>query len=151
MSHQRSRGGRRPRGGAAAAELGIVLSILFFVTVGILDFARLFYYYETIATCARNGALWASDPSSQSQSPYATASAAALADAGNLSPTPTVDSPYYATSASGAVTSTSTAPLTSGYVRVTVHGQFQTLFGFRGYPHTMTLSRSVVMKIIPSS
>jgi hypothetical protein len=138
--------------------LAIVLSILFFVTVGILDFARLFYSYETLATCARNGALYASDPGSQSKSPYyvsgnilTSTSNAALADAGSLSPTPTVDGPYYANSASGALTSTSTTALTSGYVRVTVHGQFQTLFGFPGYPHTLTLSRSVVMEIVPSS
>jgi Flp pilus assembly protein TadG len=149
MSSQRSRSRRGSRGGAAAAELAIVLSLLFFLTVGILDFARLFFYYETLATCACNGALWASDPSSPSKSPYATVSLAALADASNLSPTPTVDTPHYDTSAGGTFGSTDSTGKT--YVKVTVHGQFQTLFGFPGVPNNLTLSRSVVMEIVPSS
>ena len=75
--YRRRRGEDHRRRGAAAAELGLVVPILVFMCVGIVDFARLIYYYEIIATCAENGALWASDPAAQALSPYATVTAAA--------------------------------------------------------------------------
>src|SRR5271169_6272143 len=80
-----------PRHGGAAAELALMLPVLTFVFIVAIDFCRLFYHYNVITNCARNGALWLSDPLANgtvtpSQSPYATYQAAALADANYLNP-----------------------------------------------------------------
>jgi hypothetical protein len=115
--------------------------------IAAVDFGRCFYAYNTLATCARNGALWACDPTSPSQSPYATVTAAAQADAGgNLSPLPTVDAPTYASTPGGTYGST---VISNGYVKVTVHWTFTTLITYPGLPHTTNLTRSVVMRMLP--
>ena len=51
-----------PRRGGAAAELALLLPVLSFILIVAIDFCRLFYAYNVITNCARNGALWASDP-----------------------------------------------------------------------------------------
>ena len=49
----------------AAAELALLLPVLTFVFIVAIDFCRLFYAYNVITNCARNGALWQSDPHCQ--------------------------------------------------------------------------------------
>ena len=98
------------RKGAAAVELAILLPFLAFLFVVAVDFGRVFYYSLTIENCARNGALYGSDPFEPAQSTYATVSDAALADAGNIQPPPTITS----------VNGTDTAG--NKYVEVTVGG-----------------------------
>ena len=78
-----NRGGRR-RGGAAA-ELAVLAPLLLFVLIVAIDFCRLFFDYTIITNAARNGALYASDPSLPSRS-TPDFQAAALADANNLNP-----------------------------------------------------------------
>jgi hypothetical protein len=51
-----------------------------------VDFGRIFYYTSVIEACARNGALWASDVTGQTTSPYTNLTDAATADAAGLSP-----------------------------------------------------------------
>src|SRR5262245_31310609 len=80
------------RRGAAAVEMAVLLPFLAFLFVIGVDWARIFYYSITVANCARNGALYASDLYSVVPSPYASMTDAALADAPNLSPQPTVTS-----------------------------------------------------------
>src|SRR6516165_3436704 len=75
-----------PRQAAAAVELALLLPMLTFLLAITVDFARLYYPWETITNCARNGALWMCDPVTQSTSKYATVDAAARADATNLDP-----------------------------------------------------------------
>src|SRR5438477_7483392 len=87
---------RSRRRGVAAVELAVLLPFLAFLFVIAVDWSRIFYYSLTVSNCARNGALYAADPYSTTIRPYSSIDAAALADAPNLSPTPTV------TSASGA-------------------------------------------------
>ncbi len=63
------------RQGGAAAELALMLPVLTFILIVAIDFCRLFYAYNVITNCARNGALWQSGPYSNStlppsQSPY---------------------------------------------------------------------------------
>src|SRR5262245_4255366 len=140
---------REARRGAALAEMAIVLPILLFLMVAIIDYARLSYQLTTITTCARNGALWASDPASQAQSPYANLTAAARADATNLSTQPTVDAPMYSATAAGPYTSTT--PISNGYVEVTVRWTFTTLITYPGIPHTKDLVRSVRMRMLPAA
>ena len=138
-----TRGGRR-RGGAAA-ELVVVAPLLFFVLIVAIDFCRLFFDYAIITNAARNGALWASDqhangmvPNSMvppSWSPYATVQDAALADANNLSSTPTVLPPTYGTDGQGDPTAS-----------VTVQYQFNMISTYLGFSN-VNLSRQVTMPV----
>src|SRR5689334_6411385 len=84
--------GRAERQGAAAVELALLLPLLAFLLVLTIDFARLFYFSLTVMNCARNGAVYGCDPTTALQSPYKSVTEAALADASNLSPAPTVTS-----------------------------------------------------------
>jgi Flp pilus assembly protein TadG len=137
--------GRGSRRATAATELALLLPVLVVPLVASIDLAKLFYADVTINSCARNGALYASNPAAQAQSPYANVTAAATADASTLSPAPTVDAPTYCATLNGTYSST---PLTSGYVKVTVKWNVTTLFTYPGIP--TQLSRSVTMRIIPA-
>src|SRR5262245_59297167 len=88
----RNRRRLRARPGAAVVELAFVLPLVMFLFVLTVDYARVFYYTLTVQNCARNGALWASDPVAKAASAYASVEEAALADAGTLPVTPTVTS-----------------------------------------------------------
>src|SRR5207248_2544007 len=113
MSHPVQRNGGRRRRGAALIELVLMMPVLALVFCGSLDFARVYYVSLTLANCARDGALYAADSTYQSQSGYANVTEAALADAGTLSPSPTV------TQTTGTETDGST------YVAVTVSYVFR--------------------------
>jgi hypothetical protein len=111
------------------------LAFLFVVAV---DFARIFYHSLTLTSCARNGALYACDALAASESPYKSTAEAALADATNLSPQPTV---------------ASTSGVDAGgesYVEVTVSHPFQTITRFPGLPSTIELTRRVRMRTVPA-
>jgi Flp pilus assembly protein TadG len=139
-AHRKMFPGRgKERQGAAAVELAVLLPLLAFLFVIAVDFGRVFYYSVTIETCARNGALYGSDPVAASQSPYKSISEAALADASNLQPQPTV------TSTSG--TDTAGDP----YVEVTVTWGFSTITNYPGVPSSTNLSRTVRMRIAPTT
>jgi Flp pilus assembly protein TadG len=134
----RSRGeylGRRY--GAAAVEFAFLLPLLAFLFALAVDFAQIYYYTTTIMNCARNGALWGCDPVVQSQSPYTSIQQAALADASNLSPQPTV------TSTNG--TDGSGQP----YVEVTVTYPFSSLMSYPGMDNPYTIGRTERMRTIP--
>jgi Flp pilus assembly protein TadG len=133
---QRNRGARPA---AAAVEFAVLLPFLLYIAAISTDWARLLYYTLTLDACARNGALYASDVEAAGQSPYASASDAALAEAPNLSPTPTVTS------------ATTTDAAGNPAVVVTVSVDFTTLTNFPGVPHSQTLSRSVQMRVAPLS
>ena len=127
----------RLRRGASAVELALVLPILGLLFVFAVDFARLYYHYSIVTNCARNGALWASDPTAAQFSPYANCTAAALADASNLSPQPTVSSPYYSPDGT--------------YVQVTVTYPFTTITNYPGLPNPINLTRMVQMSMAPAT
>jgi Flp pilus assembly protein TadG len=122
----------RRRCGASAVELALLLPMLSLLFVFAVDFARLYYHYSIVTNCARNGALYASDPTAALESPYADVTAAALADASNLSPQPTVTS---TTSADGAS------------VQVTVVYPFSTVTNYPGLSNPINLTRTVQMRI----
>ena len=133
----RHHGSQRGRKGGAAVELAVLAPLLAFLFVIAVDFARVFYYTQVIENCARNGALYASDPKTQSQSPYSTLTDAATADAPSLSPTPT------------ATSTTGTDAAGNDYVQVTVSWTFKTITGFPGIPNTVNISRTVQMRVAP--
>lgn len=131
-TRQCSKGERR---GVAAVEMAILATPLVFLTLALVDYGRLFYYSATIENCARNGALYASDPLGIASSPYASVQAAALADAGGITPAPTV--------ASGSGSDAQG----NAYVTVTVSYQFQMFSGYVGLGPTTNLSRTVQMRV----
>ena len=130
---QKSGGGQRRRA-AAAVELALLLPFLMFIFVVCVDFGKVFYYSQTLANCARNGAIYGSNLVT-AQSPYASISQAALADATNLSPQPAVTS------------TTGTDADGNAYVKVTVSWSFHTIASFPGVPSTVNLSRSSQMRV----
>lgn len=125
---------RRDQRGVAAVELALLLPLLVFIFLVVIDFARVFYFSQVISNCARNGALYASNLTT-AQSTYASLSDAALADASNLTPSPTV------TSSNG--TDTAGNP----YVSVSVSWTFSTISHFPGIPDNVQLTRTSQMRV----
>jgi len=129
----------RPQGRRAAVtvEMAILLPLLAFLFVIAVDFARVFSPYLTITNCARNGALYGSQDATHAAD-TAGITQAALADASDLSPAPTVTSRTFTDS--------------DGYpqVEVTVTWTFNTVTNFPGVPSSMTLSRTVRMRVAPN-
>ena len=121
---------RHPRRAAAAVELAILLPLLAFLLVIALDWARVFYYDLTIWNCARQGALYGSGAASG-----ASVQQAALADATNLTPQPSVSS------ASG---SDANGNPTIG---VTVTWQLPLITNYPGVGDAVQLSHTVWMRI----
>jgi Flp pilus assembly protein TadG len=132
---------RKPtgRGGAAAAELAVLLPLLFFIFLAVVDFARIFYPAMTIQNAARNGALWLSDPVYRQQSGYATLLAAVQADTSNLNPPLT----------SSNVASTSGTDNGRTFHEVTITYEFTTVSNYPWIPKTTTLTRSCRMYEAP--
>ena len=126
-----------PRRGSASVELSVLLPFLSMLFVIALDWARIFYASVVVDNCARNGAMWAVDPYAMTQSPYPNIQAAALADAPNLTPQPTV------TSASG------TDANGRSYVDCTVSYNFQTLTNFPGVPSSTKVTSTVRVYLAP--
>jgi Flp pilus assembly protein TadG len=126
----------RLRRGSAAVELALLLPTLGLLFVFTVDFARLYYHYCVIINCARNGALYLSDPTAMPESPYADVTAAALADASDLSPQPTV---------------TWGPGDNSSYIKVTVSYSFTTITNYPGLPNPINLTRTVQMHVAPTT
>jgi Flp pilus assembly protein TadG len=127
------------REGLAAVELAILLPLIVFLFVVTLDFSRIFYYSLTVMNCARNGAVYGSDPTgSATLSPYTSIENAALSDAGNLSPQPTITSKTVKTEY-------------SSYIEVTATYAFQTITKYPGIPSTVNLTRTARMRITPAT
>jgi Flp pilus assembly protein TadG len=136
MPSYRNRRARNGRTAAAAAELAVVAApLLLFILVAATDFARLFYDYETITDCASNGAFYGCVDATHAAD-AAGIQAAALADAGGMSPQPSVSS------------KTTTDANGNPCVQVTVTYTFTTLVGYPGIPSTVSLSRTVQMRVL---
>jgi Flp pilus assembly protein TadG len=125
------------RRGAATVELAVLTPFIAFLFVLAVDYARIFYFSQVIENCARQGALYASDPKAPASNLYTTLQNAALADASDLTPQPTVTS------------TTGTDSAGNPYVSVTVTWGFQTVTGFPGLPSNVNLSRTVQMRQSP--
>jgi Flp pilus assembly protein TadG len=130
---------RPRRRGSAATELGLLLPFLAVCFVASIDFARLYYHYTIVTNCARNGALYASDPSDAGSSPYGSVTAAALADAGDLQPQPTVAS------------TSGTDNAGNSYVEVTVVYPFSTISNYPGLTNPINLTRTVRMRVVAAA
>ncbi|CAN5716335.1 hypothetical protein BH23PLA1_BH23PLA1_28640 [soil metagenome] len=147
---------RTRRRGAAAVEMALLLPILTTLLLIAVDFCRLFYHYTIVANCARNGAMYASDPAVGGDSPHSyndqgqpvsravAIQNAALHDARNesgqisLTPTPTVN-----------------VEENASFVAVTVRHDFQMLTSYlNSFPfinsRTVQLGRTVRMDVMPA-
>jgi Flp pilus assembly protein TadG len=132
--HPGTRGRRRA---AAVVELAVLLPFLMFVFIIGVDFARVFYHCVTLVNCARNGAVYGSrDPTHAADT--AGIQAAALADATNLKPAPTIT-----------VVNTTDA---DGHpcVQVTAAFTFRMITSYAGIPSSFDLSRTVQMRVAPA-
>ena len=148
---------RTVRKGAQVVEFAILLPFIAFMFVIAVDWARVFYYSIAVRNCARNGALYLSQQQSAktTSSPYTDSgyvnlyvnskhpvTDAALADAPDLTPTPTV------TSATG-------SDSYGSYVEVTVTYTFQTVTNFSIaeflVPSSANVTRTVRMYVPPES
>jgi Flp pilus assembly protein TadG len=146
-----------PRRGAAAVELAILLPFLAFMFVIAVDWARIFYYSIAVTNCARNGALYMSQQQSAktTTAPYTDSAYvnlyvnsanpvtdAALADAPDLTPAPTV-------------TSTTGSDSYGPYAEVTVSYPFKTVTNFSlgsfWVPSSNTVQRTVRMYVPPET
>jgi Flp pilus assembly protein TadG len=147
----------RARRAAAAVEFALLAPFLVFLFVIAVDWARVFYYSTAVKNCARNGALYMSlqQSAKTTTSPYTDSgyvnlyvnaanpvTAAALADASDLKPTPTV------TSATGSDSNGS-------YVEVTVSYTFKSVtnFSVRNFevPSSTNVTSTVRMYVPPES
>lgn len=138
-SSRRHRGGARR--GAATVEMALLTPLLVFLGVIAVDFARIFYYSQTVANCARNGALWASDDYVRAESSYPTLQEAALADASNL------NDPANLPTVAPLVTGTDS--LGQDFVEVTVSYKFETVSRYVGVPNSVLLARTIRMAKAP--
>ena len=125
------------RAGTATVELAILLPFLCFLFAVSVDFARVFYFAVTVQNCARNGAFYGCQDATHAAD-TAGIQTAALADAGNLSPAPTVSS------------TTTTDADGNSCVQVTTTYTFQTITSYPGVPSSMTLTRTVQMRTAPT-
>jgi Flp pilus assembly protein TadG len=116
-------------------ELAILLPLLVFLFVITVDFARIYYFSLTLQNCARAGAMYASDPHVADESPFASTQEAALSDATNLSPPPTI------TETSG------TDAFGREYVAVTAAYTFETFIDFPAIPNEMDIAKTVRMYV----
>ncbi len=131
-----------PRRGTAAAELAILLPLLAFLFVASVDFARVYYYTLIVTFCARDGALYGCIDTAHSTDTSGIANAA-TADAGLLSPAPTVTS------------STGTDSNGNPVVRVKVVYTFTTATSYFipnlfDIPSSYAITRTVQMRVPPA-
>jgi Flp pilus assembly protein TadG len=125
---------RTGRRGTSAVEFAVLLPFLAFLVVIAVDFARVYRQALVVTNCARNGAIYGSYSPAQAADANAI-QAAALADASDLPSTPTVTS------------ATSTDAAGVEYVSVTVACPFQTVTNYPGVPSSMTITRTVQMRV----
>jgi Flp pilus assembly protein TadG len=124
--------------GAAAVEFALVSPLLAFLFLAGTDFARAYHASVVVNHCAFNGAAYACLSTYDSASPYASLQQAALADAGNLSPTPSVSS-------------TTGTDSNGSYVEVTVSHNFSTFGYLPGISNPYPIARTVRMRKNPDS
>jgi len=116
-------------------EFAIVLPLLAFLFLVVVDFCRIFYFAQVVTNCARNGAVYLSDPVTAAKSPYTSVQEATKADAGA-----DIGSQMTISSQSG-------SDSYGDYVHVTVDYPFQTITSFPGIPNRLTITRTVEVRV----
>jgi Flp pilus assembly protein TadG len=127
------------RAGAAIVELSLLLPMLLFLLLAGMDYSRVFKTSVIVCNCARNGALYASDPNISDRSQFDTLDAAIRADASELDASLLNYTTQEGTDASG-----------YGWTQVTVTYPFQTVINYPGIPSSVVISRMVRFRKVPS-
>jgi Flp pilus assembly protein TadG len=133
------------RSGVAATETAILMPLVCLMFAVAVDWSRIFYYSVTVENCARNGAMWAADPYNGLLSQYADVTSAALADASNLSPQPTVSS------ASGTAGGRNYYDCTVTYTFTTLSDFSSVQTPFFSVPKSTTIARTVRVYTAPQT
>jgi Flp pilus assembly protein TadG len=126
---------RTHRRATATVELALLAPPLFLMFLIAADYSRLFYHAQIVNNAARNGALYGCADLTHSVDTKGITSAA-LADAADLSPAPSVNS-------------TTGSDADGNYVEVTVTYTFHTVVTYPGIPSSTTLTRTERMRISP--
>lgn len=126
------------RAGAALVELALLLPVLIFMLLAAMDYSRVFYASVIVSNCARNGALFASDPNIANRTQFNTYLDAIQADAVNLD-----SSLLQVTYSEG------TDAFGYGWAEVTVTYPFDTVINYPGIPSHVDISRKVRMRKVP--
>lgn len=143
-NHPTCKGRARPvakfhdRSGAAIVELAIVIPLIIFLFVLAVDYSRVYYFSQTVDTCARNGAMYAADPTLAKDSPYSSVEEAAKADAPS------------SMKSNMSVSQSSGTDAFGPNVKVTVSYPFKMVLSFSGISSTQTINRTVLMRLSPS-
>jgi len=138
------------RRGAAAAELAVVLPLLVFLFVAVVDFGRVYYYALTVTNCARNGALYASDPQHQADSPYTVRDSDGVIDLNaSVIQAARAEAPAELREHLTVIPPNPPGGPGVGPVSVTVVYPFNTISRFPGIPDSWQLTRTVTMHYAP--
>lgn len=121
-------------------ECAVVLPLLIILIAIAVDFARVYYNTQVIASCARVGALYVANPDVSDKTEYASAEQLVLETAKNLSPAPTVSVVEYRTA-------------TPPYVEVTVSQKFSRIcpFPLPSVPSEVVVTRKSRARLFPAA
>ena len=126
--------------GTAAVETAVVLPLLLLLAMGTTDLGRVSHAYIAVATSARNAAQYGSGSKNSSQDTAGIAAAARSemsSVVGYSSSNPTVTSSVIDEGGG------------NSSIKVTVIFQFQSLIRYPGLPSSMTLTRTVHLRVMP--
>ena len=132
------------RQGLAVVELAMLVPLLCALFVVAVDFARVFYFDLTLASAARNGAIYGSQDPTKANDTTGIQTNAGY-DLTNL-PTVLVEKVSYPQVSSSTDSSTNPTTLT-----VTVTYPFTTITQYPVIPHQYMLSRTVQVSVTPLS
>jgi Flp pilus assembly protein TadG len=132
----RCREGRRA--GAALVELSLLLPVLIVLLLAAMDYSRVFYASIVVSNCARNGALYASDPNIANRTQYSTILDAVQADAVDLNSALLQVTEIEGTDATG-----------YAWAEVTVTYPFDTVVNYPGIPSHLDITRTIRMRKVP--
>ena len=134
---------QRPRGGAAAVELALVLPLLIFLALGCVDFGRYAYYSIAVQNAARAAAAYAVINPYPTDAPAIWTSALAQAAVDEIA-----NQTGY-TPGALSVSSSVSFDKSSGLPNISVttnYTGFSTVINWPGIPHNPTLSASLVVR-----
>lgn len=127
----------RSRRGTSIIELALLLPVLLFISIVILDWARVYQRAIVLTNCARQGAFYLADPAYAIEAPYQNVQEAIMAEAAGMDPPPTISTAY------------SQDEQGNTYVEVTAQTQFHTITNYPGIMNPIQLTRTVRMRVSP--
>lgn len=140
------------RRGSAAVESAVLLPLLTLLALGATDFARFSFAYISVATAARNGAAYGSRSISNAldKAGIATAACDEMSSVrGSTNSNPSVISKRIREGDADSNDAADYLGPDDSYIRVTTQFQFDTILRYPGLASTVTISRTVRMRVMP--